>query len=200
MSRTTCLILLFLLAIPAKLAVGATPSITQTKAHAGRWLISYKGKSGFEVAQDPRFLPLVEEYLPHLGPAYSRRTPLAQVVKLSIYNDPSFVAVESDRFVTITGQMPSEADAQGLLWFDVEAPVSSAMIFVEMTLQDAGRNGKASLTIYTNRKELSPSLPIQFTASLNAWERSKQVSVVKAEQRNALNQVAQVPVSILAKY
>jgi len=196
-------VLMLCLLLPGIAFQIAVPQTTQSASISSRWLLSYKGKTGFDVAQDHRFLPLLRQGLPHYPLQWSAHHPLYEEVPQAIWSDalgnPSTVSVESDRFVTITGAFPREGDVRGLLWCDIAAHKQPEMIFVLMSLEDVGREGRADLTIYSNRNRNDLPLPPQFIVSVLSWEKDTKITTItKIEIHDAQDHTALLPLSTLS--
>ena len=164
-------------------------SSVATPSHSASWLLSYKGKSAREVTLDPRFKQLLQPTLPHYTvnwySSYGTDHPLPAGIPhaLSGFADP--VAVESNRFVVLSGAFGTEADLKGLLWVNTESepPVT---IFALMWQGVS----KSSVDIYTNGSSPSTLLPPQFIYSLLNWEKQagiKNVSLITVTTRRTIS-------------
>ncbi|MGA2897634.1 MAG: hypothetical protein ABSE27_08570 [Acidobacteriaceae bacterium] len=190
-------LLLFTLLFPAMTLSSALSQSTHSAAISSRWLLSYKGKTSWDVATDMRLQALLRRELPHYAVGWGE--PLPKAINRWLGNYPgTAVTVESDRFVTIKQAFPTEGDTGGLLWCDT-APEQSEMIFAILWHNTGPTSTKhASLDIYTNRKETHSSLPPSFITDILSLEKDMGVTsttIITIAVHDAQNNTASLPSS-----
>jgi hypothetical protein len=129
-------LLTFAFLVPATVLQSAAQDSNDSVETSSRWLLSFKHSvAAYETYNNPRFLALLREGLPHYAVPWYRgeqeqKSTLPYGAAYTV-SAPGSVTVQSDRFVTINGYMPRAAGFKGLLWCDTGAE-DPTMIFVFM--------------------------------------------------------------------
>jgi hypothetical protein len=200
--RMISVLLVCVFLMPPCVQLGAQDS-SEPAENSFRWLLSFKqSNAAYETYNNPRLLALLRQGLPHYAvPWYRARGKKLFLPDGAAYaiSTPGSVGVESNRYVTITGEMPLEGDAKGLLWCDTGAK-DPTMIFVLMNQRlGVGKDDSGSLYIYTKHDGTDFLLPPQFVASVLAWEKATRITkIVSVTLHDADDRTATLPISSLS--
>jgi hypothetical protein len=200
--RMMTVLLMFAFLVPATALQSVAQDSNDSVETSFRWLLSFKHSvAAYETYDNPRFLALLRQGLPHYAVPWYRARGQNLILPdgaAHAVSTPGSVTVESDRFVTITGTMPLEGDMKGLLWCDTGAE-DPTMIFVFMDQVLVHARLVGSLDIYMNSKGTDSPLPQQFVASVLSWEKETKVTkITSITLHDADDQTAALPVSTLS--
>jgi hypothetical protein len=200
--RMIAVLLMFALFGPATALQPVAQDSNDSAATSSRWLLTFKqSNAAYETYDNPRFLALLRQGLPHYAVPWYRARGQNLILPdgaAHAVSTPGSVTVESDRFVTITGTMPLEGGMKGLLWCDTGL-VDPTMIFVFMDQVLVRGKLVGTLDIYMNSKGTDFPLPSQFVASVLSWEKETKITkITSITVHDADDQTETLPVSTLS--
>lgn len=187
--------------VPALIVLMVSPSMHSTGEPAtvsSHWLLSYRGKSAYDVSIDPRFKKLLWAGLPHYGvwwySSYGVDHPLPEGVPDAISGFPDPVAVESDRYVTVSGAFGTEADMKGILWVDTAAEQPAAIF--ALVRVEADHSATFDLYLGSESEDARP-LPPQFISAVLNWKKKAGIEGIRSiAAHDAHNQATPIQKSI----
>jgi hypothetical protein len=200
MMRSTILALAVTFAMSVPIVSTAANTTTVTNEASGRWLLSYQGKTTNQVRWDPRLPSLLQAGLPDFNVHIYSNQPLPETALTYLSGPPEPVNIESGRYVTLAACVPQVGELKGLLWVDLGGSGHPQMIFAALD-QDAGKNFRASLALFTQNDEYAKKLPPQFIASLTSWLTGRGIKQLSGFTiANAQDKLTDLSPGILGSY
>jgi hypothetical protein len=175
----------FALMVLAGVSLAAAKRSTESSKASDAWLLSFAGKSTYDLGKDPRFRLLLrrelsqhDRYALHWGATEA----LPEEIMYLLGNYPGkTVTVTSGRFVEVSMDFPGAGTFEGLLWCDVVPNQRIKMIFVFLgERQVRGEEDVADdLDVYVGRGMADSALPPQLLSDVHAWEMGFNIGSVK---------------------
>lgn len=169
----------FALMLLGGVPVSAMKPPTQVSKTSGAWLLSFAGKSTYDLGKDQRFKSLLQGELSQHK--WQTDTALPEEIMSLLENYPGkTVTVTSGRFVMAPMDFQGAGNFEGLLWCDVmpNRPIKMIFVFLDESLV---KDGVADdLDIYMGRGMADSPLPPQFLTNVRAWETELKITSVKS--------------------
>lgn len=150
------------------------PTVNRAESADG-WLLSFAGRSTYDLGKDPRFKLLLQRELSQHGRselAWGATSALPEEIMYLLENYPGKpVTVTAGRFVTAPMDFQGAGTFHGLLWCDATPNQPTKMIFMFLASKQVKHEEDVGWgDIYMGRGMGDSTLPPQFLSDIHSWQ------------------------------